>query len=106
MAELKFTDENFQEEVMKSELPVLVDFYAEWCGPCKMMSPAIEKLAAEYDGKFKIGKCDVDSSPKVSGEYGIQSIPSVFFFKGGQVVDRMIGFQSEEKLRAKLDSLV
>lgn len=100
-----FTDDNFQDEVLKSDMPVLVDFYAEWCGPCKMMAPAIDELAAEYEGKWKIGKCDIDNSPNVAEKYGITSIPTLKFFKGGEVVGESIGFQSKDKLKAKLDSL-
>lgn len=102
MAEQHFTDENFDEEVLKSEIPVLVDFYAEWCGPCKMMAPSIEKMAEKYAGKWKIGKMDVDNSPVTSMKFGIQSIPTLIFFKNGQVIDHAIGFQSEEALEKKL----
>jgi thioredoxin 1 len=102
MAEFKFTDENFEEEVVKSKMPVLVDFYADWCGPCKMMSPIIDELATKYDGKWKIGKCNVDESPGAASKYGIQSIPSLLFFKDGQVVNMALGFQSKEALEARL----
>jgi thioredoxin 1 len=104
MAEMAFTDENFEEEVLKSELPVLVDFYAEWCGPCKMLGPIIEELAKEYEGKWKIGKCNIDESSETAGKYGVQSIPTLIFVKDGQVVDKMMGFQSKEALKAKLDA--
>lgn len=97
-----FTDENFEQEVLKSDVPVLVDFFAEWCGPCKMMAPAIDELAKEYEGKWKIGKCDVDQAPQAAMKYGIQSIPSLFFFKGGEVVDKAIGFQAKDKIKEKL----
>lgn len=97
-----FTDDNFEEEVLKSDVPVLVDFFAEWCGPCKMMAPVIEELAKEYEGKWKIGKCDVDQAPQISMKYGIQSIPSLFYFKGGEVVDKAIGFQAKDKIKEKL----
>jgi len=97
-----FNDNNFEEEVIKSKLPVLVDFYAEWCGPCKMMAPLIDKLAKEYDGKWKIAKVNVDESPQTSAKYGIQSIPSLKFFKNGEVVDELLGFQSEDNIKAKL----
>jgi thioredoxin 1 len=105
MAEQHFTDENFDQEVLKSDKPVLVDFYAEWCGPCKMLAPAIEELANEYDGKWKIGKCNVDESPQSAMKYGVQSIPTLLFIKDGQVVDKSMGFQSKEALKTKLDSL-
>jgi thioredoxin 1 len=97
-----FNDENFEKEVLKSDIPVLVDFFAEWCGPCKMMGPVIEKLAEEYEGKWKIGKIDVDQSPKTSMEYSVQSIPTLLFFKDGKVVDMSVGFQAKEKIVAKL----
>lgn len=97
-----FTEENFDEEVLKSDLPVLVDFYADWCGPCKMMAPAIEELAEEYKGKWKIGKVDIDASPNLASKYGITSIPTLKFFKGGQITDQVIGFQAKEKLKEKL----
>lgn len=102
MAELKFDDENFSEEVLKSKTPVMVDFYADWCGPCKMMAPIVEELAEKYDGKWKIGKCNVDEAPTISQQYGIQSIPTILFFKDGQVVNMAVGFQSKEALETKL----
>jgi len=99
---MNFTDENFEAEVLKSDIPVLVDFYAEWCGPCKMLAPVIDELAKEYEGKWKIGKCDVDSAGAIAQKYGIQSIPTLLFFKDGEVVDKAMGFQSKEALVAKL----
>ena len=102
MAEVNFTDDNFEEEVLKSEVPVLVDFYAEWCGPCKMMAPVIDELAKEYEGKWKIGKLNVDENPNVAGKFGVQSIPTLLFFKNGEAVDKAIGFQSKETLVSKL----
>lgn len=101
-----FTDINFEEEVMKSKIPVLVDFFAEWCGPCKILAPIIEKLAQEFEGKVKIGKLDTDESPETSFKYEIQSIPTLIFFKNGQMVDRVSGFKSEEDLRKKLQALL
>ncbi len=98
----KFTDDNFEEEVLKSDKPVLVDFYAEWCGPCKMMAPIIDELAKQYDGKWVIGKMDVDQNPERAQEFGIQSIPTLIIFKGGKVEDKIMGFQSKEALEAKL----
>lgn len=102
MAEHNFTDGNFEEEVIKSELPVLVDFFAEWCGPCKMMAPLIDELAKEYEGKWKIGKCDIDANPGLAAQFGITSIPTLLLFKDGQVVNKALGFQSKEALVAKL----
>ncbi len=104
MAEHNFTDDNFDEEVLKSKLPVLVDFFAEWCGPCKMMGPVIDELAREYDGKWKIGKCDVDASGATAQKYGVQSIPTLIVFKDGKEVDRMMGFQSKDVLMKKLEA--
>jgi thioredoxin 1 len=101
-----FSDENFQDEVLKSMIPVLVDFYAEWCGPCKMLAPTIEKLAKEYDGKFKVGKLDVDANQKISGAMGIQSIPTLVFFKDGKIVDHAMGFKSEEDLRKRMETIL
>jgi len=99
---MMFNDDNFEKEVLKSDMPVLVDFFAEWCGPCKMMAPVIEKLAEEYEGKWKIGKLDVDQAPKTSMAYSVQSIPTLLFFKDGKVVDMSVGFQAKEKIKAKL----
>lgn len=106
MAEATFTDQNFQEEVLNSQIPVLVDFFATWCGPCKMLAPVVEELSTEYSGKVKVGKLDVDDSPVTAQTYGVQSIPTILFFKGGQVVDKMVGFQSKDVLEEKLDSLM
>jgi thioredoxin 1 len=102
MAEHKFTDDNFDEEVLKSKVPVLVDFYADWCGPCRMMAPIVEELAAKYEGKWKVGKCNVDEAPNISTKYGIQSIPTILFFKDGQIVNMAVGFQSKENIEAKM----
>lgn len=103
MAEINFTDADFQEKVIKSAKPVLVDFFADWCGPCKMLAPVIEELAKEFEGKWVVGKCNVDENPTVSGEYGIQSIPALLIFEDGKVVDKILGFQSKENLMKKLE---
>lgn len=95
-------DSNFEAEVLKSELPVLVDFFAQWCGPCKMMAPTIDELAEEYKGKWKIVKCDIDEAPNTSAQYGIQSVPTLMFFKNGEKVNQVIGFQAKDALVAKL----
>jgi thioredoxin 1 len=100
-----FTDDNFKEEVLKSELPVLVDFFAQWCGPCKMMAPVIDELAEEFSGKFVIGKCDVDENPEVTQTYGVTALPTIKFFKDGEIVGELVGFQSKDKIAEKLNEL-
>ena len=87
----KFDESNFEAEVLKSDLPVFVDFYADWCGPCKMMSPVIDNLAEEYEGKIKVGKVNVDENGDLAVRYGIMSIPNMVFFKNGEVADRVVG---------------
>ncbi|MAJ43908.1 MAG: thioredoxin [Candidatus Marinimicrobia bacterium] len=103
---IDFTDNNFNEEVIKSEEPVLVDFWAEWCGPCKQLTPTIEALAKEYNGKAKIGKVNVDNCPSTAAGYGIRSIPSLLFFKNGKVHQQMVGTNSKEEIAKILDSLI
>lgn len=102
---MNITDKNF-EEIIKGDLPVLVDFSASWCGPCKAMFPIIEELSNEYEGKFVISKMDVDSNVETPSKFGIRSIPTLLFFKNGEVVDRLIGAQKKDILVAKLDSLL
>jgi len=99
------TDQNFEAEVLKSDIPVLVDFYAEWCGPCKMMTPIIEELAKEYEGKVKIVKLDVDKNQQTAGQFQVMSIPTLFIFKGGQVVEQMVGYQDKAALTTRIDSV-
>ena len=100
---VEITDKNF-EEIIGSDQPVLVDFWAEWCGPCKMIAPVVEELASEYDGKAVIGKVDVDSNPEVSAKFGIRSIPTLLVFKKGEVVDKQIGAVPKNVLSQKLDA--
>jgi len=101
---VEFTDSNFEELALKSEKPVLVDFWAEWCGPCRMVGPVVEELATEYEGKAVIGKVNVDHNPEISSKYGIRSIPTILFIKGGEVVDKQVGAVSKEVLSEKIDS--
>lgn len=101
---LAITDANFEEVVANSDKPVLVDFWAEWCGPCKMLSPIVEELASEYDGKAVIASVDVDSNPQVSAKFGIRSIPTLLFFKNGEIVDKQVGYVPKAALAQKLDA--
>jgi len=98
-----FTDKNFKEEVLESNLPVLVDFWAEWCAPCKMLSPVLEEVAKEYVGKIKVGKINVDENQKIPTEYGIMSIPTLIFFKNGQVQEQIVGFLNQTQLKRKIE---
>ena len=100
---ITLTDDNFDTEVISSDLPVLVDFWAEWCGPCKMIAPSLEELAGEFEGRAKIGKLDVDSNQVTAGKYGIRSIPSLLIFKGGEVVDQIVGAVPKNQLQSNLE---
>jgi thioredoxin 1 len=101
---LEITDSNFDELVLKSDKPVLVDFWAEWCGPCRMVGPVVEEIAKEYEGKAVVGKLNVDHNPKIATEFGIMSIPALLFFKNGQVVDKQVGAVPKHVLVNKLES--
>ncbi len=98
-----FTDSNFQAEVLQSDKPVLVDFWAVWCGPCRMVGPIVDQLADEYAGRAKIGKVDVDSNQRIAANYQISSIPTLMVFKGGQVVEQVLGAQPKQRIAALLD---
>jgi len=98
-----FTDANFQAEVLQSAQPVLVDFWAEWCGPCRMLGPVVEKIAAANAGEITVGKMNVDENPNTPSKYGIQGIPTIIFFKGGQLVQQLVGYQSQDKIQKMID---
>jgi len=101
---IELNDNNFEEEVIKSSEPVLVDFWAEWCGPCKMIAPSVENISGEYQGKLKVGKLDVDSNPTVSSTYGIRSIPTLLIFKNGAPVDQIVGAVGQDVIASKVDN--
>ena len=104
--EYKFTKENFESEVMNSDVPVLVDFYADWCGPCKMMSPVVDNIAEKYTGKAKVGKVNVDEQQEIAVQFGIMSIPSFVFIKNGKKVDQAMGAMPASTLESKLEQIL
>lgn len=104
--ELQLTDASFDKDVLKSTQPVLVDFWAPWCGPCRMLGPIVEEIAKEYDGKIVVGKMNTDDNPNVASKFNISAIPSMLFFKGGQVVEQMVGVHSKKDIKAKIDGLL
>jgi thioredoxin 1 len=103
---LEITDANFEEIVLKSDKPVLLDFWAEWCGPCRMIGPYVEEIAKEYEGKAIVGKLNVDDSNMVTSKYGIRNIPTILFFKDGNVADKQVGAVPKNVLAQKLDALM
>lgn len=101
---LELTDQNFDELVLKSDKPVLVDFWAEWCGPCRLVGPFVDEIAKEYEGKAVVGKVNVDNNPNISMQFGIRNIPALLYFKGGVVVDKQVGAAPKSVLAGKLDA--
>ena len=100
------TEDTWDDKVLNSEIPVLVDFWAEWCGPCKMIAPAVHELAMEYDGQLSVGKLDVDSNPDIAMKYGIRSIPALIFFKNGEAVHTIVGARPKGALKKEIDSVL
>lgn len=100
---MQLTEVNFKSEVLECPVPVLVDFWAEWCGPCKMIAPVIDELANDYDGKVRFGKINVDDQQNLATQYGIRAVPTLLIFKGGEVVEQVVGLRSKRDLKANLD---
>ena len=100
----EFKDASFEEDVLKSDTPVLVDFWAAWCGPCRMLAPTVDAISEEYEGKVKVGKVNTDENPQIATQHQINSIPTLMIFKGGEVVERLVGAIPKEKITEKLDA--
>jgi thioredoxin 1 len=105
-SEMEFTDANFDQEVLKSDQPVLVDFWAPWCGPCRMIAPIVAEISTEYSGKLKVGKLNTDDNQGVAARYGVMSIPTVMIFKNGEMVARIVGAQPKQALTGKIDAVL
>jgi thioredoxin 1 len=104
MSSLHFTDSSFKKDVLDSDLPVVVDFWAPWCGPCKMLAPILDELAKEYDRKVKVGKINIDENPKTATHYGVMSIPTVMFFKNGKISGQIVGAVSKQEFKKKIEA--
>lgn len=104
--EMKFTSENFDAEVLNSDKPVVVDFFATWCGPCKMMAPVVDALAVDFDGRVKVGKLDVDECEEIAARYGVMTIPTIILFKNGEVVKKTVGVQSKASLVEAVEAML
>ena len=102
----EFTDDNFESEVLSSDIPVVVDLWAPWCGPCQKLTPVMEELAAEYGDNVKIGKLNIDDNPQTASKYGVMSIPTIFFVKNGEIADTQVGLLPKEPLKTKIDALI
>lgn len=100
---IEFTDQNFESEVLQADVPTMVDFWAEWCAPCKMIAPTVEALANEYAGKFRVGKLNIDENPSIPTKFGIRGIPTLIIFKGGQPVDQIVGVKSKADLKSSIE---
>ena len=103
---MEFTDANFEAEVINSDVPVLVDFWAPWCGPCRIVDPVVEEIAGEYDGRLKVGKLNTDDNREVAAKFGVMSIPTIMVFKGGEVKERIVGAQPKKAITDKIDSVL
>lgn len=106
MTDVVFTDQNFEGEVLQSRIPVVVDFWAAWCAPCRIVSPVVDEIAREFEGKVKVGKLNVDENPKSAGKFGVMSIPTIIIFKGGQAVKTLVGVQGREIYRKEINELI